>query len=402
MRWARRFASSVVAGAGKRVAVAMSGGIDSAVSAFLLKRAGYDCVGVFMRNWDRADEVDGVTTACPIDRDRSDWQEVCRRLDIPAVEVEFVKEYWSDVFVPMLDSYQAGGQTPNPDVACNRSIKFNHFRKHVFDHLQVDFMATGHYARIAADDGDQAVLLRGLDARKDQSYFLCMTPGANLRNVLFPIGHLHKADVKAIGQEQFQGLGVLTKPESMGLCFVGKRDMRSFLGAYLALTPGRFIDYDTGAAVGSHEGKELFTVGQGARISGVTDRYFVTFAEDGAAAPQAGPQPGDVFVVRGAAHPRLLSKSCTLHGADVSWVAGQPPPSGWLEEGGRGLGSSGGLLSCKSRYNQPPETCRVTSEPGPGGELLHVHFDAPVRAITRGQVLALYHGDVCLGGGVIQ
>ena len=369
-----------------KVAVAMSGGIDSSVSAYLLKSEGYDVTGVFMKNWDASDEAEGHST-CTIDRDRNDWREVCQRLDIPAVEVEFIKEYWNDVFVPMLDSYQSGAQTPNPDVVCNRRIKFDHFRKFVFDNLQVGAMATGHYARVTAPlDRDSPVqLLRGLDARKDQSYFLSMTPGTGLSDVLFPVGHLPKERVKAIGQVQFQGLSVLTKPESMGLCFVGKRDMRSFLGEYLSLTPGRFVCLETGEVLGSHQGKEQFTEGQGAKISGARDKYFVTFAARG------GAEPGDVNVVRGSQHPRLFSRACTVRSADMSWIAGAPPTWDWSQP------EVHHHLSCKPRYNIQPVSCSVRMQQ----QGVVIEFATPVRAVTPGQVLALYHGDVCLGGGII-
>lgn len=371
----------------RRAAVAMSGGIDSAVSALLLKQQGYDCVGVFMKNWDNADESDSHTT-CTVDRDRKDMQEICARLDIPVKEVNFVKEYWNDVFSPMLDSYKTGLQTPNPDVVCNRTIKFHHFREFVFDQLDVDVMATGHYARCV--NGNNPLLLRGKDSLKDQSYFLSMTRGESFRNVIFPVGHLTKASVKEIAHKHLQGLAVLNKPESMGLCFVGKRDMGSFLGGYLTLTPGHFIDLDTGIVVGEHHGKELFTVGQGARIAGAGDRYFVTFCEPSTIGNNH--EPGDVFVVKGATHPKLFSRSLSLDASQVSWLAGAPPP---------GLDKNGGAplaLSFKARYNQTVDPCEVHVQ----GDSLQIVFGSPSRAITPGQVCALYDGDVVLGGGIIR
>jgi len=372
----------------------MSGGIDSSVSAYLLKEQGYDCIGVFMKNWDSSDESESHTT-CTLDRDRNDWREVCARLDIPAVEVEFIKEYWHEVFAPMLDSYQSGTQTPNPDVACNRRIKFDHYRRHVFETLGVDAMATGHYARIGLSPSGSPELRTGVDSSKDQSYFLCMTAGSGLRNVLFPVGHLHKSTVKQIGQSQFSGLNVINKRESMGLCFVGKRDMRDFLGGYLTLTPGRFVDLDTGRAVGSHRGKELFTVGQGAKISGASDRYFVTFSQGQGQGQSQGQdsQPGDVFVVRGSRHPMLMSAACHLRNTDMSWIAGAPPVWDWKQPDVQQH------LFCKARYNQPPMPCSVRMvDP----HTIRVDFKEPVRAVTPGQVLALYHSDVCLGGGIIS
>lgn len=383
----------------KLVAVAMSGGIDSAVSALLLKQKGYQCIGVFMKNWDAGDESESHTT-CTIDKDRNDMRQVCHRLDIPTVEVEFIKEYWHDVFAPMLDSYKTGTQTPNPDVACNRTVKFHHFRKYVFDNLQVNYMATGHYARIVQpqqrrepDGSDMPVLQRGIDACKDQSYFLSMTGGENFRNVLFPIGGYLKIQVKEIAQQHFQGLDVLSKAESMGLCFVGKRNLSSFLGGYLTLTPGKFIDWDTGEDVGAHSGRELFTVGQGARIAGVVgngERYFVTFAER----PGRARNNGDVYVVKGASHPLLFSSSCSLSSRDFSWICGHLPALDWSRE----------KFGFKSRYNQAIEPCTVSivqSNSVGDGYMVTVQFFTPQRAITPGQILALYHEDACLGGGII-
>lgn len=386
------------------VAVAMSGGIDSAVSALLLKQEGYQCIGVFMKNWDPLDEAEART--CTTDRDRNDMHEVCRYLDMPTTEVEFIKEYWHDVFVPFLDAYKTGAETPNPDVLCNRAIKFHHFRRHALETLQADIMATGHYARLEAGTGVGAApsapsLLRALDPVKDQSYFLSMTPGSSLRDVLFPVGALTKMQVRELAAQHLSGLGVLAKPESMGLCFVGKRDMASFLGGYLTLTPGRFVDVDTGLPVGEHRGKELFTVGQGARIGGCSDRYFVTFRRWGGEGGSR--EPGDVFVVKGALHPLLFSLSCTLRSRDVSWVAGQAPTQ-YLASPDSAPHTRRPLLF-KARYIQQLESCTATVAPdadGDGDYTVTLHFDAPHRAITAGQVLALYDGQVCLGGGVIR
>jgi tRNA-specific 2-thiouridylase len=194
-----------------------------------------------------------------------------------------------------------------------------------------------------------------------------------------------------VAHKHLQGLAVLNKPESMGLCFVGKRDMSSFLEGYLSLTPGRFVDLDTGVVVGQHRGKELFTVGQGARIAGAGDRYFVTFCEPGNAG--SNQEPGDVFVVKGATHPKLFSRSLSLDASQVSWVAGAPPPG--LDKNDAGIPLA---LSFKARYNQTLDPCKVHVQ----GDSLQVVFDLPSRAITPGQVCALYDGDIVLGAGIIR
>mmetsp|Transcript_8630 Transcript_8630/g.12880 ORF Transcript_8630/g.12880 Transcript_8630/m.12880 type:complete len:247 (+) Transcript_8630:26-766(+) len=223
------------------VAVAMSGGIDSAVSALLLKQQGYAVSGVFMRNWDQSDE--SGSGECPLHQDQIDMKDVCKRLGIESIEVSFVKEYWNNVFSPFVSAYESGMQTPNPDVYCNRHIKFNSFRKHVLDELGFDLMATGHYARVEQQEHltGHPLLLRGLDPSKDQSYFLCCTEGRSLSRVLFPLGNMLKSEVRKLAAAcpLFEGLRVLQKRESMGVCFIGKRRMDQFLPNYLNPTRGR-------------------------------------------------------------------------------------------------------------------------------------------------------------------
>jgi len=331
----------------------MSGGIDSSVAAMLLKQQGYDCVGIFMKNWDGVDEH-GKGATCTSDVDRSHMLEVCARLEMPHFEVEFIKEYWHDVFVPFLEAYQSGDETPNPDVACNRVIKFHALRQHVLRELGVDYLATGHYARIrhlnhdnkgatsdvhgnsdkfggGREGGGGIELLRGSDESKDQSYFLCMTPGEALSNVLFPLGSLCKSQVRQLASEPFRGLAVLTKPESMGVCFIGKRDFGSFLSDYLTFTPGLFVDIDTGLAVGQHDGKEKYTVGQGARIGGTSQKYFVvstsaSSSSFGRAKKEAllilerkeEMHKGDILVAKGSSHPALFSNSLLVRASSIS------------------------------------------------------------------------------------
>lgn len=380
-----------------RVAVAMSGGIDSSTAALLLQQEGYECIGVFMTNWDSSDEV-GVGDRCSISKDKSDAREVCDRLGIPLVEVDFVKEYWNEVFQPFLHSYQTGLETPNPDVYCNRHIKFDAFLKFATDKLGVDFMATGHYARLSrsgsnegANDGDRVQLMAGKDALKDQSYFLSLVPSNALEKVLFPLGELHKSEVREIVNKPFDGLSVLSKKESMGVCFIGKRNLKDFLGQYIDFTPGRFIDADTNRVVGQHDGAEVYTTGQGARIGGFKDKYFVV--------GNSG-DDGDLLVVSSSSHPLLMSKQLTMEEEAFSWVAGVKPTLLESPEGGKLR------CQCKARYRQEPEWCEVEIAATTNGEdcgkrTITVIFDNPQRAITVGQVLALYEDEVCLGGGII-
>jgi tRNA (5-methylaminomethyl-2-thiouridylate)-methyltransferase len=293
------------------IAVAMSGGIDSSVAAMILKDQGYNCVGVFMRNWDSSDEIGEV--ACSIDRDREHMRQVCHRLDIPAVDVDFVKDYWNEVFVPFIDTYRSGSETPNPDVMCNRQIKFLRFRDHVREKLGISTIATGHYARLGLsfnedENGGFPRLLKGSDITKDQSYFLSMTQGSSFKDVLFPIGSHKKNEVRLMAAERLKGLAVLTKKESMGVCFIGKRSMPTFLSNYMKLTPGRFIDLDTGKILGRHEGKEALTIGQGAKIGGSREKYFIVPGSSYTSNKEDS-IVGDVYVCMGSNHPSLYCKT---------------------------------------------------------------------------------------------
>ncbi len=371
-----------------KVAVAMSGGIDSSAAAFLLKKQGYDCVGVFMSNWDSTDEV-GSGDWCTMSQDKKDAREVCDRLDIPMVEVEFMKEYWNEVFLPFLESYQSGIETPNPDVYCNRHIKFDAFLKYAMGTVGADYMATGHYARTSPTHG----LLRGLDNDKDQSYFLSLVHKEAFDRVLFPLGEYKKSEVRDLVRGPLRGLAVVKKRESMGVCFIGKRKFRDFLGQYIDLTPGRFVDAESGAILGHHEGAELYTTGQGARIGGTTDKYFVVSRHQPPlqCSTEFGLRYGDLFVVKNTDHPLLLSKSITMQASTLSWVCGSPP---------HGLLHTGSLrCQCKTRYRQALTSCTLFLRPD--SDEVVVTFDQPTRAVTLGQVIVFYAQDVCLGGGVI-
>mmetsp|Transcript_25788 Transcript_25788/g.48398 ORF Transcript_25788/g.48398 Transcript_25788/m.48398 type:complete len:445 (+) Transcript_25788:54-1388(+) len=404
------------------VAVAMSGGIDSTVTALLLKRQGFSITGVFMRNWDNPDEA-GDDHQCPINQDFEDAKEVCARLGIACLEVNFVKDYWNSVFMPFVEDYQSNARTPNPDVSCNSHIKFHKFREHVLYKLQFDCMATGHYVRAT---GHPPSLLRGRDLSKDQSYFLSTTAGQNFENVLFPIGHLTKQEVKQIAQEatELKGLRVLRKKESMGICFVGKRKMSEFLPQYFSPTPGRFIDIDSGLVVGTHEGAELFTVGQKAKIGGAAQKYFIArkcvSTEEGDPFPKhhdAGEKfssvslrKGDVLVAAGAAHPSLQSNVLEASLDAFNWVAGKEPA---------GLSADHvekKVYQLQIRHLQKPKACTISILPPrtrgdcsvlrlelcAGGQGEGAAVEEPMlHAATPGQIVAVYDGDTCLGGGPI-
>ena len=400
---------------GKTVAVAMSGGIDSAAVAVLLQQKGYKCVGIFMKNWDSSDEVG--QEVCSISRDREDMRQVCKRLNIPSLEVDFIKEYWNQVFIPFIESYKTGIETPNPDVACNRHVKFNCFVKYCRDTLHIDTIATGHYARLESNSKETILLKTAKDKTKDQSYFLCRTPGLNLHNVMFPLGEYNKKDVYNLMSEKLYGLNVLTKRESMGVCFIGKRDFPTFLSNYINLTPGRFIDIDTGRILGYHRGKETYTIGQGARLGGRKDKYFVV---------KKTKSTNDIFVAIGQDHPALFSDSLIVDGKTMSWISGSlPDPINSLLSEAYLAKQNGNMLptessydcSFKIRHGQEMSSCKIRVSLKKNADVntcsttmdysIIVLFDIPQRAINPGQVIAFYDNDdndgyICLGGGIIS
>lgn len=350
------------------VIVGMSGGVDSSVSAWRLLQQGYEVQGLFMSNWD--EDEDGYCTAA---EDYQDAREVCAQIGIPLHKVSFAGEYRERVFAYFLDEYRAG-RTPNPDVLCNREIKFGV----CFDYarrLGADWVATGHYARVA--HGPQPRLLRGVDAEKDQSYFLHAMPGSALARTLFPIGDLQKSEVRRMARELT--LPVFDKKDSTGICFIGERPFAEFLANYLPAQPGDIETLD-GERVGRHSGLMYYTLGQrqglgiGGRAGANESPWYVA-AKD--------LRRNVLIVVQGHDHPALLCSS--LQAGQVSWVAGHPPTL---------------PLQCmaKVRYRQRDQHCTVY--PLAGGQI-RVDFDTPQRAVTPGQYVVLYAGDECLGGGVI-
>ena len=352
-----------------RTIVGMSGGVDSSVAALQLVRAGEPVAGLFMRNWD-----DDGSGECRAEDDRRDAVAVCGLLGIPFHFRDFSGEYWQGVFAHFLTEY-AAGRTPNPDVLCNREVKFKHFLDAALE-LGAERIATGHYARVARSGGRWR-LLRGLDRNKDQSYFLHQLGQAQLSRTLFPIGELPKPDVRRIAADA--GLPTAAKKDSTGICFIGERDFRSFLGQYLPAKPGEMRD-PQGMRIGEHPGVFYFTLGQreGLAIGGVRGR---------AAAPWyvvGKDVPGNIlYVDQDAASPWLMSTR--LRSEAAHWIAGSPPAR---------------MFDCTAqvRYRQHDEPCHVEVR---DDGTLDVCFVQAQRAVTPGQSLVLYDGEECLGGAVI-
>ncbi|TKA91403.1 tRNA 2-thiouridine(34) synthase MnmA [Halopseudomonas bauzanensis] len=353
-----------------RVIVGMSGGVDSSVSAALLLEQGYQVEGLFMKNWD---EDDG-TEYCTAREDLADAQAVSDRLGIKLHTANFAAEYWDNVFEHFLEEYKAG-RTPNPDILCNREIKFKAFLDYALM-LGADLIATGHYTRRAERDG-QTLLLRGLDVNKDQSYFLHAVGGEQLARTLFPVGELEKPEVRRIA-EKYQ-LATARKKDSTGICFIGERRFTDFLKQYLPAQPGE-IETTDGQIIGRHHGLMYHTIGQRqglgiGGLQGASDDPWYVLRKD---------LERNVLVVgQGNEHPWLFSSALAC--SNIYWV--NPLD---ITEPMR--------LTAKVRYRQPDQAC--TLERTANGYL--IRFDEPQRAVTPGQSIVLYQDDVCLGGGVIE
>ena len=347
-----------------RVVVGMSGGVDSAVSALLLKRAGYDVLGVFMKNWEEKDE-DGV---CTSEGDWKDVQQVCEILDIPYYAVNFAQEYWDRVFTLFLSEYKAG-RTPNPDVLCNREIKFKAFLDFAMQ-LGAQKIATGHFVQ-TNERGD---LLKGIDPQKEQSYFLYMLHHQQLEKAIFPVGGMTKAQVRQIAAEE--KLPVAEKKDSTGICFIGERHFKPFLKQYLPAQPGDMVTPE-GEVVGKHDGLMYYTLGQrrGLGIGGHGDgrSYFVVDKDL---------KNNRLIVAQGEDHPLLYSRAARIE--QLTWV--NEPPAVGKEYG------------VKTRYRQPDQAAQLLSM---DGDMATVSFSVLQRAVTPGQSLVFYDGDKCLGGGII-
>ncbi len=352
-----------------KVVIGMSGGVDSSVAALLLKEQGYDVVGIFMKNWDEKDEF-GV---CSATEDYEDVRRVCDQIGIPYYTVNFEREYWDRVFTYFLDEYKRG-RTPNPDVLCNKEIKFKAFLDHAIK-LGADYLATGHYARVDYID-EEYKLLRGLDPGKDQTYFLCALNQYQLSKTMFPIGNLNKKRVRELAREA--GLETANKKDSTGICFIGERDFDEFLSNYLPAQSGEIKSME-GKVLGTHNGLMHYTMGQrkglGIGGRGTGEPWFVAKKDI---------ENNILYVVQGSKNPLLYSKG--LIASDVNWISKTYPEDSFK-------------CTAKFRYRQSDRGVTVNIK---SKEKWEVIFDEPQKAITKGQFVVFYDGEICLGGGVID
>ncbi len=356
---------------GPKIVVGMSGGVDSAVAAMLLKEQGYDVQCIFMKNWE--DEADNP--ACSSEADYVDALQAAEVLDLPLHSVNFSKEYWENVFTYFLDEYRAG-RTPNPDVLCNREIKFKVFLDYALK-LGADKIATGHYARVR-ENGNSVQLLKGKDTGKDQSYFLYLLTQKALQKVLFPLGDLTKPEVRALAQKA--GLPNAKKKDSTGICFIGERKFSEFLATYIPAKPGDIVDMD-GKIFGHHNGLMFYTLGQrqGLGIGGKKGAPELPWY-----VAEKRLDKNELVVVQGQKNPALYSTGLAAN--QVHWIEGSPPK---IDQ----------EYTAKVRYRQSDQTCRIIKQNESG---IEIEFAEPQFAVAPGQSVVLYRDDVCLGGAIIE
>jgi len=354
----------------KKVVIGMSGGVDSSVAAIVLKKQGYDVIGLFMRNWDSMVNNDILGNPnngdiCPQEKDYLDALEVCKKLDIPLHRIDFVKEYWDYVFTYFLDELKRG-RTPNPDIMCNKYIKFDMFVKEA-KKLGADYIATGHYARIENNQ-----LLKAKDLNKDQTYFLSQVSNEQFENVLFPIGDMLKQDVRKIAQEY--DLITASKKDSTGICFIGERNFTNFLKNYLPNIPGDIVDIKTSKKIGKHIGLMYYTIGQrkGLNIGGDVDKIFVV---------GKNLEKNILYVAYGEENEYLYSDSAIIE--DINWLSDIKPTE----------------CMAKFRYRQQDNPVSITYLED--GNIL-VKYPQKIKSVTPGQACVFYLDDICLGGGIIK
>lgn len=355
----------------KTVVVGMSGGVDSSVAAYLLKKQGYNVIGLFMRNWDANvnNDIIGNPTLnesiCPQEQDYNDAKEVCLKLGIELKRVDFIKEYWDYVFSYFLDELKKG-RTPNPDVMCNKYIKFDLFAKEA-KKLGADMIATGHFARI-----ENGKLLRGVDSNKDQTYFLSETSKEQLKNVIFPVGNLTKEEIRKMALD----LGLITanKKDSTGICFIGERNFSSFLENYLPNQEGNIVDIDQNKVIGTHVGLMHYTIGQrrGLNIGGTKNRMYVVGKNI---------EKNILYISSNETEEYLYSDSCIVD--DINWISDQIP------------------TKCTAKFRYRQQDNEVELEFINDKEIL-VKYPQKVKSVTPGQVCVFYNGEECLGGSIIK
>ncbi len=363
----------------KRVVLGLSGGVDSAVAAYVLKQQGYEVIGVFMRNWDSSlnNDILGNPTnndeICPQEKDYNDAKKVAEHLGIELRRVDFIKEYWDHVFTYFLEEY-AKGRTPNPDILCNKHIKFKAFMDYA-KNIDADYIATGHYAQVVHHEGQDSIMLRGVDNNKDQTYFLCQLNQKQLQYSLFPIGHMTKPQVRQLANEL--DLPVAHKKDSTGICFIGERDFREFLKNYIPAKPGKMMDIESKRIVGEHQGIMYYTIGQrkGLNIGGPGEAWFVVGKDY---------DHNVLYVCQGDQNQWLMSEGALI--TDVNWI-----PSYKFE----------GEFECtaKFRYRQKDNQVSIHFV---DETTIYVTFYQPVKAVTPGQAAVFYNGEECLGGGTID
>ena len=347
----------------KTVVVGMSGGVDSSVAALLLKQQGYHVIGVFMKNWDETEED---SSHCTSREDWSDVSRVCSKLDIPFYSMNFTKEYYKEVFTPFLEDYKKG-LTPNPDILCNKEIKFKAFYEKALE-LGADYLATGHYCHT-----ENGKLLKAFDENKDQTYFLYAIDGKCLDKVLFPLGQMKKEEVRKIAKEN--DLSVHSKKDSTGICFIGERNFRNFMGNYIKKKVGEFRLLDE-SVVGEHYGTSFYTIGQRRHLGlgGEGSRWFVVKKDH---------EKNIIYVTREENHPLLFSKKIILH--DLTWLSEEPAKLPYK-------------CKAKIRYRQEDQDCTI--EKIENGQA-YLSFDKPQKAVAVRQSVVFYKEDECLGGGVV-